>query len=567
MKKLFTLLALAFCLNGWAQCPVIGTPTVGLDYYVYCQGAIISPIIATPVANSVPVWYVGTSFVDTGSTFIPTSIIGTTVYNVYDSAWSGCKSTALTVTVMVLSTPTPPVLSGGVTNPLVECQGVTPSTFSVTASAGIIPVWYVGGTYITAGSTYSPSTSLNGTTVYTVYDSSGVSGCTSLGAGNVLTLTVTVNPAPTMIATGATVCPSDIVPAPSIVTNPAAGVTFSWSVTNNVNIGMPASGTGMPVAYPAPRNISLTNQIGVITYTPVLVGCAGLPTTDTICIKPTPFMQPIANQTVCSNSMTNPVTFGTIPSSAGAMYISYNWNYNVGGIATIGTGSPFPSVGPVANSGSTPIATIINVSPTLNGCQGPDSSFIIVVNPTPIAGFTLTPDAAPHTWDAYPTYAADVASATWYWGDGTSTTTLYPSHTYSAAGTYSICVVATNSTGCVADFCQSDSVFRLANNSTYSNMVYVNVKQGAAGIAQVAGINEEVSIYPNPATTSLQVSFSGNSANSTLVITDMLGNTVKQLSVTTQLTTISVADLNEGVYNISTSSRAGIVNKRVVIVR
>ena len=62
--------------------------------------------------------------------------------------------------------------------------------------------------------------------------------------------------------------------------------------------------------------------------------------------------------------------------------------------------------------------------------------------------------------------------------------------------------------------------------------------------------------------------------NSTLVITDMLGNTVKQVPVTLSLSkgnmqhlTFNINDLSEGVYNISLTGTTGVVNKRVVIVR
>jgi len=89
----------------------------------------------------------------------------------------------------------------------------------------------------------------------------------------------------------------------------------------------------------------------------------------------------------------------------------------------------------------------------------------------------------------------------------------------------------------------------------------------AAGIAQFASSNEQINIYPNPATNSLQVSFAGNIENSTLVITDMMGNTVKQLAVSSKQVSINVSDLNEGVYTISISHTTGVINKRVVIVR
>jgi hypothetical protein len=87
-----------------------------------------------------------------------------------------------------------------------------------------------------------------------------------------------------------------------------------------------------------------------------------------------------------------------------------------------------------------------------------------------------------------------------------------------------------------------------------------------AGIEQY-NTNDNVSIYPNPATTSLQVSLAGTSEGSTLVITDMLGNAVKQLAVNSNQLSINVSELNEGIYNISISNKEGTINKRVVIVK
>ncbi len=198
--------------------------------------------------------------------------------------------------------------------------------------------------------------------------------------GNDSSFIIVVNPIPVMTAIGATVCPGDNVPSPSITTNPATGVMYNWTVTNASNIGMPASGMGTPVAYTAPSNNTLTNQIGIITYHPKLNGCFGVTATDTINLKPTPFMQPIANQYVCPNSMTNPVTFGTLPPSVNS---TYNWIYNAGGIPTNGNTNPFPSLGPTVNNGSSTISMVVTVSPTLNGCQGPDSTFTIYVYPNP----------------------------------------------------------------------------------------------------------------------------------------------------------------------------------------
>ncbi|HEX7412894.1 MAG TPA: T9SS type A sorting domain-containing protein, partial [Bacteroidia bacterium] len=106
------------------------------------------------------------------------------------------------------------------------------------------------------------------------------------------------------------------------------------------------------------------------------------------------------------------------------------------------------------------------------------------------------------------------------------------------------------------------------NNQTFYPYYSISTscQQVTTGIQQYANSNE-VSIYPNPASSSLQVTSSGNIQNTTLQITDMLGNTVKQSIIYNPTSIISVADLSEGIYNISISSNEGVVNKRVVIVR
>ena len=81
---------------------------------------------------------------------------------------------------------------------MIECQGATPGTLSVTTTASVIPVWYVGTNTVATGQSYTPSTATPTTTVYVISDSSTVTGCTNLSAGNTLTVSVTVNQSPTL---------------------------------------------------------------------------------------------------------------------------------------------------------------------------------------------------------------------------------------------------------------------------------------------------------------------------------------------------------------------------------
>lgn len=192
--------------------------------------------------------------------------------------------------------------------------------------------------------------------------------------------------------------------------------------------------------------------------------------------------------------------------------------------------------------------------------NGNTNSCPIASSCTASVNFTLAPDATPHTWDAYPIYSSNITNATWYWGDGTDTIGLYPSHTYSVAGLYNICVVAIDVNSCNATYCQNDSVYRLSNNSVYSTMIHINVKNTEAGIEQYHTSNN-MRVYPNPSTGSFQVIYSGNIDE--LKISDMLGQTVYETKLNTVNTTLQLKDA--GVYFVTITVGTETITKKVIV--
>ena len=226
--------------------------------------------------------------------------------------------------------------------------------------------------------------------------------------GNDSSFTIIIKPIPTMVVSGASVCPGDIIPSPLIITNPANGVSYSWTVTNPAGIGMPASGTGTPIPYTAPANTSLINQTGIITFTPKLNGCLGLPVADTLTIKPTPFVNPVPNYSYCPNQLTASVNFVCLPSGGAPVF---TWSDAL--TTHLGNIPPFVT----SNATASTLITTFTVNANLNGCQGPNQVFNVVVFPDPVAKFTCGPAClgTPTRFTDQSTVGGGLAIASWSW--------------------------------------------------------------------------------------------------------------------------------------------------------
>ncbi len=116
------------------------------------------------------------------------------------------------------------------------------------------------------------------------------------------------------------------------------------------------------------------------------------------------------------------------------------------------------------------------------------------------------------TWKAFPIFPVNVLTASWSWGDGTSTTGLYPSHTYSAAGWYNICLSMTVTCGASNTLCILSNIFKM--QSPASGMVYINVINQAAGVNSLSKETDKLNLYPNPNNGEFKLEISGVNANS-----------------------------------------------------
>jgi len=114
-------------------------------------------------------------------------------------------------------------------------------------------------------------------------------------------------------------------------------------------------------------------------YTNSGVKCFGTSQSFLITVKPVPSANNPGDQTVCASEATTAVNF----SGSGVPGTVYNWSNNTTSIGLGASGSGKIASFIAANSGTSPVAATITVTPVASGCSGPSQSFTITVNPTP----------------------------------------------------------------------------------------------------------------------------------------------------------------------------------------
>ena len=223
---------------------------------------------------------------------------------------------------------------------------------------------------------------------------------------------------------------------------------------------------------------------------------------------------------------------------------NYYWNF--------GIGSSWMASPPTQTYSSTGQYTVILhvMDSVLTQCSDTYSA-VISVNTTSCfvnAGFWVVKDStitSSIVWNAYPNFPINTTNVLWSWGDGSSNTSLYPSHTYSAPGVYNICLSLTVSCGSSTTICMNSSIYRGNGNSlqvAYINVVDPNLITGIP----VQSKTTELLVYPNPAKD--QLTIEGNIPGATLVITDLLGKTVLTKVQNETNSVIDISNLSPGIY-------------------
>ena len=285
-----------------------------------------------------------------------------------------------------------------VINPITNtvCSGVQFTVTPIDVVNGIVPLgttdsWSVPtGSGFAGGGTGSGSTNISGTLInntnvvktatYTVTPTSGGN------TGAPFTVTVTINPTPSIISMVKTVCSGDLFtvkPLNTINGIVPTGTILSWAEPTATNITGGAAGSGSSVSGTL-MNTSNTTKIATYTVTPTANTCVGSTFTVQVTINPTAVITSM-------NATPNPVSSGAvftaypINNTNGIVPIAttYSWQIPVGtGLTGGATASNAVTIsGTLINTTNTQQTATYTVTPKSSGCIGIPFTVTAIINP------------------------------------------------------------------------------------------------------------------------------------------------------------------------------------------
>ena len=412
---------------------------------VFCPAdldSVLITIISTPVVSIIPDQVVcnglptqAVTFNGTGTQYSWTNTdgsIGLATNGVGDiGSFTATNNGQTPVTSLV--TVTPEYVNGGLTcsgstidfsftvdpTPILDsiadqtvCEGQQTVQVDFTSLPGSAFTWTNNNTQtgLSASGTGSvlPFISTNGTnlpisSIITV--TATLNGC----IGPTEDFTITVNPIASVDPlTDLDECSGTLVNIPFTGT----GTVYNWT-NDNFQTGLPLTGSGT-IGFTT-VNTGTTAEQSIVSVTPGYflngVLCEGNPEDFTITVQPIPYIDSLQDQTICNGDQTQLVAFTS--SVSGTTYDWVNSNPSIG-LASIGT-SEIPSFTGI-NVTNTAVTGLITVTPTANGCLGPDSTLQFTIEPTPaVTNTVLSETICSNTSSSSVTWASSVLGTTYTW--------------------------------------------------------------------------------------------------------------------------------------------------------
>lgn len=492
----------AFGADNWASCWTEFTPndenyTSGpINYGFTAQvnnGSSLTfcagdSVTLTAVSSNPSVSYLWS----TGATTSAIKASSSGVYTVTITTARGCSKT-VSKTVTVNPLPATPVITPSATSFCTGSNGV-----SLSSSSGPNFSWSNGG------NTNSINVLFGGQYSVTVSDANQ---CTA--ASLPVTITQNTPTVPVITATGSTTfCTGGSVDV--VVNNPSDFASYLWS-DNSTNDTLTVTATGTYKVTTTDNN-NCTAASNTIT--------------TNVSNAPSPTIAANGATTFCSGDSV------TITSTSADTYL---WSNNATTQSIV-----------VTASGSYTV-TVTNA----DQCAGVGASNTIAVSVTPTPDAAFTSAVAGSSYQiAFTNSSTNATSYLWDFGNGQTSTQQAPTHTYSANGSYTVTLTATNG-GCTD----------VTTGSV--NIIGVSVEDITSAV-------ESIRLFPNPnnGVATLQI-FSSDAEVVNVTLTDLSGrvlmNQALELTSGTNNHTIQTSEFGAGIYLLQISNEAIRQSLRMVV--
>jgi PKD repeat protein len=217
-------------------------------------------------------------------------------------------------------------------------------------------------------------------------------------------------------------------------------------------------------------------------------------------------------------------------------------------ISTNPSGATFTGLGVFGSTFSPKVAgpgTHIITANYSNGNCSATATHTITVNPSPVAAFNYNVNGATVSFN---NASQNATTYSWDFGDGQTSTSVNPTHTYQTNGSYTITLTASN-----AD----------CGESVFSAQLELSV-----GIGSIEGV-DMIQLYPNPTRGMITLAFNSlNNQSFEVRITDATGRLIEVDAMTNYIGQFNkqydLSDKAKGVYFFTVTSERGSINFRVV---
>ena len=159
----------------------------------------------------------------------------------------------------------------------------------------------------------------------------------------------------------------------------------------------------------------------------------------------------------------------------------------------------------------------------------------ITVIENPIASFTSSsPAYLPNSSIFFTNNSFNNSGLEWDFGDGATSTDSNPWHEYITEGIYTVTLTA--------------------SNGVCSDSVFTQTVEIIDNLSVTDYINDQIEIYPNPASNQLTINFGSKIENAIINITDLSGKSVKTMTdVSGHKINLTLNNISSGVYFVNIS--------------